>query len=690
MRVPQYKSGTQQTAEVGGQRFTVQASPAASSAALGALGSLAETATNIAFDFYEKEKKIQDESQITDLSNEYRLGVQDLFEQSKLQDPEVQDSWFNENEKKLRGQIIGRSGNRRVRNALTNDTDNVYTSIFPTVRKFANTRRIDKRLAGAFEKAQLLIRDSADPESKALRNRAYTELLGNPELGITGLYDQLQEENLISATDALELITKAKNEISRNRIFAEFNQLRTISQKNAYIKNLQNYIPEGLDNEDVRSIANSLGVEVRRQQSQYAAAVKGVRDEIKGDIDIIERGGIVPPERIDLHRRRAGATNDPVTIATLQQFEVLNETVDQTRGMSPPEIRDFASSVQSGGLPNYGGKGADTDFELDLRDVLNKRASYLETEINRNPLNAAENTGLVDVPPLDFSNPEAAATSVRKRFNNDDIVSNTYGLKPGSAFFKAGEVAALSTALRDAPASGQLLILSNIVNGAGKKSPVIIEKIAEESPELAHAAAMIQLDLPDTARRVVQGGINRKAQEIGGTQRDFSNAAQEIIGPALAMQPNAYAQVIEGAKSIYADRTFGTPKYNEFDQEEFDKALEAAAGGANGYGGVQEIFGAKTIIPPYANESMVEEAIENLDDRSIELVNFLRTGESTKVDVDQGLLEEIRDGEFKLMSMGGEYYSLYKGDYESNPDSVRFAQDRLGNKIIVDLRAMLR
>lgn len=266
MRVPTYKSQTQRTAEIGGQRFTVQASPAASSAALGALGNLAETATNIAFDYAEKKVRAQNNADINRIQNDIDEDVSQALILAADQPLEEREAFFTKELARIsNGHISGVSRDVVKRSALAH-FDNRKTSSLINLRKQIDLDYADKAQAELYRRIEVLGKQAANVRDRLASTQATNDLLGE-----NNIIRQAVLDGIFTEVEGFRIESNARREVARNTAFAMVESLPP-SQAMAYIEDFAKNPPLGVDKEEAASIAKTLGIEVRQKQAAFASA----------------------------------------------------------------------------------------------------------------------------------------------------------------------------------------------------------------------------------------------------------------------------------------------------------------------------------------------------------------------------------------------------------------------------------
>lgn len=272
MRVPTYKSGSQQTPEVGGQRFSVQASPGATSVAIDAATRFAGTATNIAVDYLDQVKTAKNNTEINRAQNDIDEDFANAMMKSLDQPLEKQESFYQAERNKIVSSYRNAASNSFVRDRVANYLDSKSSQFSIAMRKQIDLGYADRGTAETYRRIELLKNIAADTRNKLASVQANDELFGEnsviKQAVLTGFFTEVQ---------ALNIEMDARREVARNSAFSQIQNM-SISGAKAYIKSLaKGPVPAGMDAEELRSLVNTLESDVGAREAKANRAAAAAR-----------------------------------------------------------------------------------------------------------------------------------------------------------------------------------------------------------------------------------------------------------------------------------------------------------------------------------------------------------------------------------------------------------------------------
>lgn len=271
MRVPTYKSGSQQTPEVGGQRFSVQASPGATSVAIDAATRFAGTATNIAVDYLDQVKTAKNNTEINRAQNDIDEDFANAMMKSMDQPLEKQEAFYQAERNKIVSSYRNAASNSFVRDRVANYLDSKSSQFSIAMRKQIDLGYADRGAAEIYRRIELLKNIAADTRNRPASVQANDELFGENSVFKQGVLG-----GFFTEVQALNLEMDTRREVARNSAFSQIQNM-SISGARAYIKDIIDNPPPGLDREDARSLANSLESDLRERIAKANKATAAAR-----------------------------------------------------------------------------------------------------------------------------------------------------------------------------------------------------------------------------------------------------------------------------------------------------------------------------------------------------------------------------------------------------------------------------
>lgn len=279
------------------------------------------------------------------------------------------------------------------------------------------------------------------------------------------------------------------------------------------------------------------------------------------------------------------------------------------------------------------------------------------------------------VPPLDIDNLDAAA--LRFRAGAIDAAADYYGVgvgkDKGKAYFSDAERTALARKFADDPkgAVEAAAIISALPQGTA-----MLAEIAPEAKELAHLGGVLAADgsaqFIDDA--VAGAALTKKDGFKRATPSEAKDRARRTLGPAFALFPPSGEAAASSARLAYEARAARNGLSTEdFDAEEFDRALQEAAGAVfdrRGFrrGGVDDYrsargFSGKVLIPNWLASGDLKNLIGRLTPADF-------GGEEPTDEAGNRIRPEVLKRAFPV-AIGEGRYQLALGDPLSDPQWVK-------------------
>ena len=407
---------------------------------------------------------------------------------------------------------------------------------------------------------------------------------------------------------------------------------------------------------------NALVSSIDKLENENNAAVSSLNKELKSFMSIIEGGGQINEEQFTNLEERAATLGDygMALIPQINQAKDLNAILGNMRSMKPDMIQAAVSSFAQGyrvtkpgpepgrdQIIEFGGPGINTKFETALVKASKALQSNALTQLKTDPLGWAATAGVIDQPGIlsfDPSDITATAGNIVLRRNQAIQVAEHYGMAQPT-FLRPGEKQILTNTLYNAKKNERLQLMNMLVQGFQSDAPDVLGELAKEGPEFAHIGGLMLLGNM-TAVELALDGLDLKKDGITATEFTSTNKGvifDEVVGPALGANMSMAGDLASGkniADAIYlaiaTQRGFAT-----FEDDVYQDAIQMAFGANlnDGTGGIQDVRGEQTLVPPGLTGADVETAINSITQEYLRSVGY---------DVDDGLFQEIR-GSFQVM-----------------------------------------
>lgn len=415
----------------------------------------------------------------------------------------------------------------------------------------------------------------------------------------------------------------------------------------------------------------------------YEPVVKRLSEQVKNFQSLVNRGEQTDiGDIINLLGEISDVPSDlrgdlPEDVSNLS---ITRESVDALRTMTPAEAAGYVRFI-AGGLEAVGGPGIDTPVEIQTYDLAKKMLTGMESELAKDPLSFAMRVGLndangnpIEITPINLLDADATFETIQKRKNDAIIVASKYSIEP--QYLTPQERSMLAEVVDQGDRSQRMFLLGAIVDGFGQAAPDVLAEISKTSSEFAGVGALVASERMDAANSALRG---MDALKGGFKPIDFTPSNTDIVfngmtSAPLQFQPNAIGITRDVATAIYADIARNK---DEFDEDLWTDAINLALGADGaGRGGIQEVRGINTYLPPELTADDVEVALKAITPSNIAAASG---GQVLSKEYAKGISGgRIFDSAYKPISYGGTNYVIAYGDpSDGNPLYVFDDNDEL-------------
>ena len=437
---------------------------------------------------------------------------------------------------------------------------------------------------------------------------------------------------------------------------------------------------------------------VEKAQTARKAEFKPIVDNLANEIadfqKIVDSGRAV--ESGDIAKLIEAVSNVPEDLRQdltedVMALNITSATAEAVGNMTPAEAAGYIRSLGAG-IEGIGDAGLDTPVEIETYDLAKKMLSGMEAELKKDPLSYAMRVGLndangnaIEITPIDFTYPDATIETMKKRINDATIVSSKYSTPV--TYFTPQERSMLAEVMDGADRSQRMFILGGIVDGAGQAAPDMLAEISNAAPELAGVGALVVNERMDAANSALRG---MDAIKAGFKPIEFTSSKTDIpfnakTTEAMRYQPNAIGITREVASAIYADIARNEEAFNE---DLWNHAIDLALGADGaGRGGIQEVRGVNTYIPPELTPDDIESALKAMTPESIAAASGGQALSTEYVEDISGRGMFSLDNNYKPVSYGGNNFILAYGDPSIGEPIYVF--DEIGNLLVFDMQKLV-
>lgn len=447
------------------------------------------------------------------------------------------------------------------------------------------------------------------------------------------------------------------------------------------------------------------------QEREEEAAAREREAQIGKDLDLIISGtgvGMQPDNLAEILNNPAYQDHPKFPVA-LAKLELAAQHGDLSR-LSLPRITELIEAERNTGLAST--------TQVDRVAALEAIAETTEQGWQGDQIAYAGQIGL-PVPELDLSSGETfgAGLSARLRYA-ESLAQGGYTENP--RLFSDAEREALADVFApEGDTSQQAEMLAAIVTGSGSRAGAREAMVELDLPlDLQHLAGMGASGVsPAVVERALQG---RKEIALGNV---IEASQSERLVAALASLGDLYADVPQGFEAEAATRRVADLIYaanlrrggasiskddlSAVSSQDYERAIHAALGGTGNpggrdqAGGVYEVFGADTILPPGLAASSLDQALDRLDQRrlvdgpkaldrqrQVAETAFAAASLSGGLPSAPGLLDSFDTlAGYRMQAIGTDRYVLVRDDQ----DGLKVAADpEGGGQFVFSLRAFVQ
>lgn len=366
--------------------------------------------------------------------------------------------------------------------------------------------------------------------------------------------------------------------------------------------------------------------ETERQAAKTDASLKSRFD----DMATIAKDGRKATDEawLDSPEVKARIAENPelgAAYAKLQAARALRDEIPGLRQMTPEQLDAEIRKEEA--------KDVAQSYQTERLTVLREYRATAAKDWQTNKVDAARKAGMAvpELPEFDPADPATFARGVAERMAYDGALKGQgYGDAPG--IFSTEEKAKVDAVIDPKADMAPKLALAAAFAAATRGKPETILRGLSADPTFNHATMMLAV----TGDRALAEGILMGAQKQAlGTVTMPSEAQMtmdfdQITGGIYEDNPKAKAQVMAAARAYYANGAAGLnpagveSKIPYMDdtaaRDAYRLAVQRVTGAtpdANGeltVGGVQDVRGAMTVLPPGVSVRAVEQTFDTLDD----------------------------------------------------------------------------
>jgi len=346
------------------------------------------------------------------------------------------------------------------------------------------------------------------------------------------------------------------------------------------------------------------------------------------------------------------------------------------------------------GTPTFGGAGLDTEAEQAANNFLKSRRKKMITALNNDALQWGRDNGVIEEPVENLFDEEGNfdPNLVALRNVNAITVEEHYNLSEPQYLTK-NEVDSFKRIIKkkDLNPNTKLAFVANFQKAWGGAAAAVFTQMGEkDAHDMAALGSLVNAGKNDAALAIMKGmeefdaGLKLPATDsMTSPEEVFTAFITDDDGQNIfaRMDPNDLAAMFTLAKAHYKGRGI-----MEYDEDLFLESLNTVVGAEGDRGGIREVRGQKTLLPPEMTPDEVENFLDNLSTDIVKAMHMI-AGENPD-DPDLKLSVELindirnRNDDYVLKYFNADEYYIMD---ESRNGIVRYPN---GDPFIINLYKM--
>jgi len=397
----------------------------------------------------------------------------------------------------------------------------------------------------------------------------------------------------------------------------------------------------------------------------------------KQSLDVLEKtleAGLAPaPEMIARARADVEASGTDALYQRLNDIAAAQEIRQEAALMPKADLAARLAEIRSGTVTEEGLK----EFR-----ILNKVAAQRERMGGDDNVGWAEQNGLV-LQQLDLGS-ETLAGDLSRRVLQAEALAEMTGEK--LQVFSKVERARFGEALDALPADQQADMLARLTVGAGGRSGAVIRELAAKNPVYGQAGYLTATGRGDTALAALQGAklLKERPDLLPRSKAVFSEVENAYFGNAIpAARLDVRKGITDMARAIYAGDLAREGKgAKDFDADEYQAALQRAAGQSGVTGGIGDVGRGRIQLPAHMTADQVEGLVKSAEIEDwaawslggVSMPSVI--GENGMQPVDARFLKKsylisVGEGRYQVSLTDPRFGAQYVLDGDSSPDAPR-------------------
>jgi hypothetical protein len=717
MRIPVFRSEAQATSEAPGSRIQARMNAAPFVQAALSKGNVLTEAVSQVGEYALMRAKADAEVQYSEAmlaaDEEMRLLAEDLSKNGRLEDLTNENGAWRTRSKDIRDRLADNLSSRSMTDAFNSRFNQQELTLRFQLRDSIQAR-MERQIAEARAQRMKSAEDSiANGTDIGMLNMVLTGVgvdtnrleqfgLGNPEALKAQEYSLLKDGTTRAAIKYLEEQDLSIAAASRlHEALKTDDPSKIPDARGLYVYSLMQKL-DPVDRVAILKSVNGISeyvngptLEQEQLQLRTQGEFKKANQSISSAVSTLKSGGTIPDAEwaqvgaVITSAKEAGI--DPGLVAAVetqyQDASFLRDLSNEVKTATPLQVQNILTDLESG--TTFGAAGLDTNREQIATEFLRSFKASMQKAITEDGgLSWGNQNGQVRLQPIDTSFAQPMPELAQARINDAVKVRDLYRPTPigtpsaTPVFLLQAERDQIAANFDAAAPLQKLQMISNINQSFGDYASSVIAEIAPKVPAMGHVAGLLSDGQGATAEKVVTGLTLLAAgnKPDGATPQMTEPFVREIVSSSLSFLPaNVNAQLTtalnESAMAYYTGEA-SRRGVIDFDPALWQESVLAVTGydKATGRGGIQEVRGIQTMLPPTMTADDAENLLPKLAPKGLLTVPW---NKDLLIDTDTSemLAEASDDDEYKTMvfgrdEQGRQVYALTYGQYGDNSFAV--------------------
>lgn len=506
-----------------------------------------------------------------------------------------------------------------------------------------------------------------------LAARAGTDEQGNAVLQaeLSHMEDFVAGAQNLTPVERVKLQAELTDDVTTARVLGAFENAATPEQRRAFAsvmdENWQAGKIKDMSPEAFARVQSQMQQVLARDETQALKASVATERLVNDALDRVKDGIAIPEAERSQLKSQVAQSPDPEVAAKWNFMERMANWQAANRAQ-PPEV--LAAQIHAAETA-MAKDGASAEGRATLAMMKGLYKSMTDG-LDKDQLGWAEQVGRVQLSPVDFTNGDTLKATLQERADDARAVGKAYGRDP--VFFRPDERDKLSKALLETP---DLLagIGPAFRRALGNDTPRALGELSKDAPVLAHVSGLTDSTGDEGFLRDTVSALKlRKIDNYEPVQ--FPRELRPPVA-AFAFMPNVEAAATKAAELVFdvRARAAGIDPKSEAGTQLWGTVMSEAVGGhmvkGEMHGGLAEVNGATTIIPPDMTADEVTRRMDNLNDGTLLMLPPINSSNGIAISADR-----IKRGRL-VPAAGGQYYVALGDPQGSDPQFIMGADGKL-------------